>query len=641
MRLNPVPESLTADDTAVRAGLADAPPPPLLATVAQVTGDYSLLRDDLRPDPTRFIEPGAGYSPEQAAEARAIAADALIAWRNGGCRPAPRPEGTQLRRIIEWINGGAVADELLPLLIEELALDGVDLRAPNWHRNDVAPDTPFRVAVIGAGMSGILAAHRLDQAGIDVVILEKNSDVGGTWLENDYPGCRVDIPNDFYSYACAQTPDWPQFYSTQPVLLEYFRTCVEEFGLRDRIRLETEVVEAVFDDAVQCWRVHTRSADGTESVEEYAAVVSAVGQLNRPLMPEIPGIETFAGPWFHSARWDHSVELHGKRVGVIGTGASAAQFIPVVAEWAEHTTVFQRTPPWLLPVPSYQDAVPESLGWLMRHFPQYTHWDRLWLFARTNEGLLPMAAVDPDWPDRRLSVGPLNDVLRQLLTGALQMQVGDPELFAQLLPQYPPTAKRVVLDNGSYPAALQRDDVTLLTTGITEITERGVRTADGVEHEFDVIVYGTGFQASKFLTPMRVTGVGGADLHERWGGDARAYLGIVVPEFPNLFMMYGPNTNIVINGSIIYFSECETRFIVESVRMLLERGLRSMDCRPEVHDAYNERIDAGNRMMSWGDSDVNSWYKNEFGRVAQNWPFNLYEYWQQTAAPNPEDFVLR
>jgi 4-hydroxyacetophenone monooxygenase len=183
--------------------------------------------------------------------------------------------------------------------------------------------------------------------------------------------------------------------------------------------------------------------------------------------------------------------------------------------------------------------------------------------------------------------------------------------------------------------------VTLCTDSIAEITERGIRTTDGVEREFDVIVYGTGFEASRFLTPMQLRGVAGADLHERWGGDARAHLGIVVPEFPNLFLMYGPNTNIVINGSIIYFSECETNFIVESVRMLLADGAASMECRADVHDRYNEWIDAGNRAMAWGASDVNSWYKNAFGRVAQNWPYSLLEYWQQTRSPRPEEFVLR
>jgi 4-hydroxyacetophenone monooxygenase len=304
-------------------------------------------------------------------------------------------------------------------------------------------------------------------------------------------------------------------------------------------------------------------------------------------------------------------------------------------------TVWQRTPPWLLPVPTYQQDLPPGLRWLLRHVPDYARWDRLWVFARTQEGLLPMATVDPAWEPKDRSVSALNEMMRTVLTSVYEVNFPDPVLREKVVPSYPPIAKRVVLDDGTYANALQRDNVTLETTGIAEITERGLRDCHGVEHDYDVIIYGTGFQASKFLTPMRVTGSHGVDLHERWGGDARAYLGITIPGFPNLFLMYGPNTNIVINGSIIYFSECEAHYIVESVRMLLERRKRSMDCRPDRHDAYNERIDAGNRARAWGVSDVNSWYKNEFGRVAQNWPFNLFEYWRQTRVPDPDDYVLR
>jgi 4-hydroxyacetophenone monooxygenase len=641
VRFHIEPEPITDDDEAIRAGVCDAPVPPLLASVAHLTGDLSVLRDELRPDLTKVLAPDNGYAPEQLAAARDVAAEALIRFRDSGSDPAPPPDDDTLRRLVEFVAGGPVDDEHVRLLEEELALDGIDLRAPQWHKSDLAADVELTVGIIGAGMSGIAVAHRLQQAGVPFVVFEKNEDVGGTWFENDYPGCRVDIQNHFYSYSFAQTGDWPQFHSQQKVLLEYFRHCVDEFDLREHIRFDTEVIEARWSDDDQHWVVQTRTANGQTQTHVVEALVSATGQLNRPLMPDIPGIDDFEGPWFHSARWDHTVDFTGKQVAVIGTGASAVQFIPWLAERAAHLTVYQRTPPWLLPVPTYQHDLPDSLRWLLRHVPGYARWDRLWVFARTQEGLLPLATVDPDWQPQDRSVSAANDMVREMLTMYYRAVFPDDEMCAQVLPTYPPISKRVVLDDGTYPATLQRDDVTLDTTGIAEITARGVRTCDGVEHEFDAIVYGTGFQASKFLTPMRVHGACGADLHERWGGDARAYLGIVVPEFPNLFMMYGPNTNIVINGSIIYFSECEAHYIVESIRMLLEAGVRSMDCRPEVHDAYGERIDAGNRTRAWGVSDVNSWYKNEFGRVAQNWPFNLFEYWQLTRHPNPEDYVLR
>jgi 4-hydroxyacetophenone monooxygenase len=614
--------------------------PPLLAAVTHLTGDLSLLRDDLRPDPSNVLEPDGGLSPDQVAEARALAVDALARYRDAGSEPAPSPDPGSLRTMIDYLVGGEDVDSYLELLEEELALEGADHRAPGWTKDSVAPDTPFTVAVIGAGMSGIVAAHRLRQAGVPVTVFEKNEDVGGTWFENVYPGCRVDVPNHLYSYSFAQTGEWPQFFSTQDVLLDYFRSCVEQFDLRPMIRFGTEVLGMELDEQRQVWRIRTRH-DGVEDEAEFNAVISAVGQLNRPNFPDIPGRDRFAGEWFHSARWDWDIDLAGKRVGVIGTGASAAQFIPAVAEQAGELLVFQRTPPWLVPSPDYHDELPEGLRWVMRHVPDYARWDRLWLFWRTHEGLLPTAKVDPEWEQQNLSVSMPNELVRQLLAGYLRMEFPDDDLYEKVLPSYPPIAKRVVRDNGIWARTLRRDDVEVITTGIDEITEQGIRTADGVEHEVDVLIYGTGFEASKFLTPMQVRGVGGADLHEQWDGDARAYLGLTVPHFPNLFLMYGPNTNIVINGSIIYFSECETHYILESIRMLLENGHRSMDCRPDVHDAYNEKIDAGNRAMAWGAAEVNSWYKNDKGRVAQNWPFSLLEYWQQTRLPDPSDYVLR
>jgi 4-hydroxyacetophenone monooxygenase len=641
MRLNPSPEPLDLTDDEIRAAVADAAVPPLLCAVAQLTGDDSVLRDALRPDMTKILEPNGGYTDEQSAEAHRIAVDALIGFRDSGAPPAPRPTGARLRRLIDFIGGSTVDDDYVPLLEEELALGGDDLRAPRWSKAAVAPDRDFRVAIIGAGMSGIAVAHRLAQAGVPFVIFEKNDDVGGTWWENTYPGCRVDIQNHFYSYSFAQTNEWPGFFSTQRVLQEYFASVVEQLGLRKHIHFGTEVVDAVLDETTQQWHVRVREHDDTERTEVVDAIVSAVGQLNRPKMPDIAGIDRFEGEWFHSARWNHDVDLAGKRVGIIGTGASAAQFIPVVADQAAHTTVFQRTPPWLLPVPNYMDELPAAMRTLLRSLPDYGRWDRLSVFWRTHE-LPKLAEVDPEWNGGERSVSASNDMLREMFSLYYQLMFADrPDLLDKTLPQYPPVSKRVVLDNGAYIQALRRDDVELVTEKIEEITEKGVRTADGVEHVFDVLIYGTGFQASKFLTPMRLRGVGGVDLHDRWHGDARAYLGIMVPDFPNVFLMYGPNTNIVINGSIIYFSEAEAHFIVETVHTLLEHGWRSMAPKADVHDRYNERIDEGNRSMAWGVSKVNSWYKNDFGRVAQNWPFTLLEYWQQTRTVEPDDYVIR
>lgn len=638
MAISRVTEPITDDDATIRAALEDAFLPALLPALAHATGDLSILRDDLRP---RTLTPGvpqAGLPAEAQAEARELALAAIRRLRDGDVAPGAHTLAEDVRRTVAWMTDSPASDEYVELLMEELAPEGEDPRAPDWR---LEADVRLRVVVIGAGMSGILAAIRLQQAGIPYVILEKNSDVGGTWLENTYPGARVDVSNAFYSYSFAQRVDWPTHYSAQGTLLDYFRACAEEYGIRDNIRFDTEVIEAAFDEEARTWRLRVKGAGGDEETIEAEAVISAVGQLNRPNVPEIPGRDTFAGPSFHSARWDHSVDLTGKRVAVIGTGASAAQFIPPVAEQAGELLIFQRTPNWFVPVPHYYDAIPNGLSWLYRHVPHYIHWQRFWLFWTTTDGMLPAVRVDESWEPQERSVSQRNDELRQLLTGYIQSQFADrPDLLPHVLPTYAPASKRLILDNGIWARTLKRENVHLLTGAIREITPTGIVTEDGTEHAADVIVFGTGFQASKFLTPMRIVGRGGIELNEQWDGDARAYMGITVPNFPNFFMMYGPNTNIVVNGSIIYFSECEMRYILGCLRLLAQGEARAMDCKPDVHDAYNERIDAANRQMVWGVATVNSWYRNAKGRSAQNWPFNLVEYWRQTREPNPEDYAF-
>ena len=645
------PRPIRDDDDTIRRAVEDAAVGALLPAVAQFTGDHSLLRADLRPDPANIFDPEAGLLPEQVAEAKRLAADALIAYRDAGGEPRLHPTDAELLELMAFVVGEDNEDEYFELLCEELGAGGEDRRAPDWHKDDLAPDVDFTVVVIGAGMSGLAAAHRLKQAGVDFVVLEKNDDVGGTWFENTYPGCRVDVPNHLYSYSFAQS-FWPEHFSSQDKLLEYFRSCADELDLRANIRFGTELLDASYDEDAAVWRLHLTPTDVVDDgaaaptvlLLTANAVISAVGQLNRPKLPDIKGRDEFAGPSFHSAQWDHELSLTGQRVAVIGTGASAAQFIPIIADDVAELTVFQRTPNWLIPSPDYHEPIPDGMRWLLDHVPSYGPWYRLWLFWRTHEGLLPAAVVDPEWSGEG-SVSELNEMVRLLLVDYLQTEfAGHDDLLAQVVPTYPPIAKRILRDNGVWARTLTRDHVHLRSDAIDRITPTGVVTVDAdgqeTEHEVDVIIYGTGFDASHFLTPMRVTGRGGADLHERWSGDARAYLGITIPDFPNLFCLYGPNTNIVINGSIIYFSELEVRYVLGCLRLLFEGGHRALDVRPEVHDAFNERIDAANRTMAWGASSVNSWYKNDVGRVAQNWPFSLLDYWHQARRPDPADYEL-
>ncbi len=641
MAFSPEIHPITETDDELRAILADPAIelPPLLPALAYTLDDASLLDPGLHLDNAKLLEEQGGWTPEQQERCRELALGALMRLRDNGAPPAPADD--LVADIMNWTAGVELEGSYVPMLTEELAPADRDLRATQWHVDDLAPDRDFTVAIIGAGMSGILAAHRFTQAGVPVVIVEKNASIGGTWHENTYPGCRVDVSNHVYCYSFMQKHDWPQYHSAQSDLLEYFNACADHFGIRELIRFSTEVSSVVWNEDSATWSLEVTGPDGEDTIVANA-VVSAVGQLNRPQLPSIPGRESFGGPTWHSARWNHDVDLSGKRVGVIGTGCSAMQFIPHVADAAGHTTVFQRTPNWLMPRPQYTNDLADSLMWAFTHIPHFHNWFRLRLFWRSHEGLLPRLEVDPDWPeDTEVSISESNDELRQMLTLYLQAEFGDrPDLLDKVIPRYTMGAKRFVVDNGVWARTLKRDDVILCTDGIERITPAGVVTTDGVEHEFDVLIYGTGFQASSFLTPMKVVGRGGLDLHDSWDGDARAYLGVVSPGFPNFFYMYGPNTNIVINGSIIYFSECEAHYITQFVRHLLETGAAAMDVHQAVHDRYNDWIDEGNRKMAWGVSGVSSWYKTNGGRVAQNWPYSLLEYWDQTREVDPTDYEV-
>ena len=630
------------DPARLDAALAVAEVHPLLCAVAHRTGDLSLLRDDFAPDQTQLLVPGRGLGPEQEAEARRLAGEALQAHAVSGLPDHPLTT-EELRRIFAFLVGAGSTDAWEDFLTEELALPGTDPRAPSWRVDEAG--RPFRCAVIGAGASGLAAAHRLCQAGVQVTVFEKNDDVGGTWLENVYPGCRVDVPNQLYSFSFAQTNDWVSRFSAQPDLLAYLQGVAKELRLSECIRFGTEVTEARFDDAAGEWRLRVQSGGAGDEPESFDAVICAVGQLNRPSFPALPGRERFAGPSFHSAAWDDTVALAGRRVAVIGSGASAAQFVPCLVDEVAHLDLYQRTPPWMVPTENYNDPFPPEFRDLLVLLPIYGRWDRIWQFWILSEGLLTAARVDPDWvasggegpPE---SVSASNDFIRGMLVDVLRAQVSDDDLFEKMVPHFPPFAKRALRDDGRWAAALAHPNVELITTPMTEITEGGVRTSDGVEHPADVLIYGTGFTASDFVTPMRVYGADGAELNQEWAGDARAYLGVAVPGFPNFFMLYGPNTNLVINGSILVMVECQVRYIVEAIGRLLRSGHRTMSCRRDVHARYAEEMHQGNSRMVWGVADVPTWYKNKNGRVTQNWPFDLLSYWSRTREPDLAEYEL-
>lgn len=470
--------------------------------------------------------------------------------------------------------------------------------------------------IVGTGFGGIGTAIELKRAGLtDFTILESAAEPGGVWRDNTYPGAACDIPSPLYSYSFEPNPRWPKRFSHQPDILAYLRGVIAKYGLEPHIRYGAEVTEAVFDDGV--WRVATKSGETYEA----NVFVPAVGQLSRPVLPTIPGRDRFAGAAFHSARWDHDVDLRGKRVAVIGTGASAVQFVPEVRKQAERVTVFQRTPPYVLAKsdPAYRGWQ----HWLFEHLPPTQLLGRLRIFLLAEYATYAMTRH------------PVLAKMFELRTAQLRRRhIKDPALRAKLTPEYPLGCKRILFTNDYLPA-LAQPNVDVETARISEITEKGVRTEDGVEHEVDVIVYGTGFAATDFLAPVKVRGPGGRSLQDAWSGGARAYLGITVPGFPNLFCVYGPNTNLGA-GSIIYMLERQARYIRQAVERLSRPGVSALDVLPEVEQRYDDEVQARLGHSVW--SACTSWYRQADGRVTTNWPGLVTEYDRRTKRFDVADY---
>lgn len=633
-------EPFEASDEFIRQSVEQADLPSLMVTLAMLTGDTSLIGPDVKPPVTPMrveIAPQGGMSKEMQEKARRLATAALIAFRDSGQNGDVTPSDAMLTQCMQYLLPNDI-DELRPLLAHEMGFTK-DPGAPDWTRESVAPGVKFRVAVIGAGVSGIAAGYRLQQTQLDFTLYEKNEDVGGVWWENRYPGCRLDTPNFAYSLSFAQKQDWPQQFSRQPEIQSYLATVASASGLRRHIRFGTEVDAMRYNEDSATWTLTVRDSSGHVTQEEFNAVITAVGILSRPSLPDIPGLDTFKGSIVHSAVWPKGLDLAGKRVAMVGTGASAFQIGPSIVDQVASLKIFQRSPPWMLPTPTYHDDIAPGMKWLLKHVPYYGRWLRFWQFCISIEGRLPLTAVEDDW-DHPVSVGRANEELRQGCLKWLATQYQDrPDLLEKMTPDYPPTSKRMLRDNGVWAAMLKMPHVELNTTGIEAFTPEGILTKDGVLHAVDVVICATGFKASDFLAPMKITGVGGRELHrDCWDGDCRAYLGISVPDFPNLFMTGGPNTAVVINGSAIFSSECQVEYSLRAIRYLLETGNKALDCKQAPFVDYNKWIDAGNLKRSWGSPRGNGWYKNKKGRASQTWPFGMLDYWNLTGNFKPEAY---
>jgi cation diffusion facilitator CzcD-associated flavoprotein CzcO len=487
---------------------------------------------------------------------------------------------------------------------------------------DPREDGILDALIVGAGMSGLLAAIRLKQAGLTKIrILERNEGLGGTWWSNRYPGCACDIPSHFYSYSFAPNPDWTRAYPQQSEILAYFERVTDRYRLRGHIRFATEVKRAVFDSGRGTWTVTT--ADGAERVAR--VLILATGQLSRPLIPAIAGAESFHGPAFHSAEWPGGLHLRGKRVAVIGTGPSAAQIVPAIAPEVARLVVFQRTPNWFHP--RGDRAYRSFERWLFRHLPGYARLHRALIY-------LQRESLYPGFRQGSLAARLLVRRLRRMI----ERQVRDPDLRARLTPDYPPGCKRVIVSDDFLPA-LQRPDVTLESDPIARITPNGIITASGGSYEVDAIVYGTGFRSTEFVAPIEVVGETGVTLRESWADGAEAYCGSSVAGFPNMFILYGPNTNLGHN-SIIFMVERQVEHVMRLVRLLFSGRYRSIAVRPAVMDAYNQALQARLDDSVWK-AGCRSWYMTEQGKITNNWPYSTFAWKRQLREVKAAHYELR
>ncbi|GAC53833.1 hypothetical protein GOAMI_24_00900 [Gordonia amicalis NBRC 100051 = JCM 11271] len=436
-------------------------------------------------------------------------------------------------------------------------------------------------------------AIRLEQAGIDYILIDKNTAVGGTWHENVYPGCGVDTPSYLYALSFDPKPDWSSHFASQHELAEYWRDLAERHGVLARTRFSTMVDSAAFDSGTSTWTLTVRSVHTGEAENLTAtAVVSAVGLLNQPSIPDLPGLQDFDGPVLHTARWDPEFDLRGKRVAVVGTGASAMQFVPAAAEIAAQVRIFQRSPQWAMPHPLKGVAVRASTHWLNEHVPFYLAWYPARLFWRMGDKVWRLLQVDRDYPHLGRAINKGNDRLRAMLTAYIESELSDrPDLLEKSLPDYPPYGKRLLIDAGWF-RTLRRDNVDLITTGIETITPNGVATTAGTTFEADVIVLATGFRSVDVLGSVEVRGRDGRTLREVWGDDdGRAHLGITVPGFPNFFCLYGPNTNTGHGATVIAGTEMQIQHVTALLATMIDDRLATIEVRPEAYEAYNRELD--------------------------------------------------
>ncbi|OBF30919.1 cyclohexanone monooxygenase [Mycobacterium sp. ACS1612] len=627
---------MTTDPDELRAHLHDADPGVLVAVLAQLTGDASVI-DRFSPAISYVPDP-----PERAAVTDPDTAEALTAAVIEALR-TPQDAGAAdnrelFVRLLPVVLGSDVDDEHVDLLLEQ---GGFHLSQPTLPRTVPIPDT-VNIAIVGAGLAGTITALAAADAGVAYEIFDRNTEVGGTWLTTVYPGIGVDTPSAYYSLSREVNPDWSSYYPQGAEYQAYLVALADKHGLREHTRFRTEVEALWWDEDRRQWQIHSVDGDGNRDVSYASVVVTAAGYLNRPRWPELPGRDTFTGISMHSARWDPSVDLAGKRVAIIGAGCTAVQIVDACVDEVEHLTVFQRQPHWVAPRKRLTDDVPEHRRYLGRHLPYYANWHRLKSYWGTADNNYPIILRDPEWAKDHLSISAANDVLLQMCLDYIDRTFGaGTELAKKVTPDFAPYGKRIIRDPGGYYAALTREHVDVEASEPAAVNADGIVTADGRQLDLDVIIYATGYHLD-FLSTVDIRGRSDKKLSEEWGNNPRSYRGGTVPGFPNLFINSAPNYSPGHGAGANFSMEVMAHYVIECLQLMALCGATTIEVTQQAYDDYVAGIDEAMAGTVWCHTpNAHTYYRSGSGRVVVATPYRLVDMWRQHRAPIEEHFLLR
>ena len=629
---NPPMPAAEVNRTLLKDGIANANIPALLMVLYQMTGEATWLQEPFAPGRSPGLDDNdSGQLPDEVqTQIRTAAEEAIEAWLAGRPLAIERPTNLRLAEMLSVAMTEHVPEEYGDIVAAGM---GYDLEPTA----DAAIAADKTAIVIGGGVSGICAGIELGKLGIDYTLFEKNEDFGGTWFENRYPGCGVDTPSLTYTFSCRPN-DWSMYFPLRDEIEGYLLDTAREFGLYDKARFRTHVEEARWNTATDQWDVTITTPDGKRETHSADYLFSAVGILNIPKFPQIDGLDEFAGEVYHTSRWPAEADLSGKRVAVIGNGASGMQVAPAIADEVSRMTIFARSKQWAAPFPQFRKKVPEGVRYLMQVVPLYRAWleQRLsWTFNDRVHGTL---FRDPEWEHPERAVNEINDAHRRVFTRYVEEQLQDrPELIERVLPEYPPFAKRMLLDNGWF-RTIKKPHVDLIPEHLAKVEGNTLFTSSGETVEADVIILATGFQTTNVLGSYDIVGREGQLLRDHWGEDnASAYLGTLVPGFPNFFILLGPNVGSGHGGSMIRNIENQMHFAGQVVQCAEAQEASTVEVKETAYTDYSRRIDDAHDRLVWTHPGTENWYRNSQGRVVAITPWRNDAFWRMTRSPDEAD----